>query len=136
MDDLQSKLSEIMSDPEAMKQVQSLGEMLGLSQKGSSNAAPSPPPKIQTEAKQSESAPAPVTSDIMSQLGALGGDAVSEISRIMPLLSSMKQEDEATRLLSALRPFLSGEKQKKLDDAKRMMRFLKVLPLLKGGGLF
>lgn len=119
MDDLQSKLSQIMSDPEAMKQVQSLGKMLGLS--GNNNEVPK------------EKEPEPVQNNIPS---VLNNDAISGITRIMPVLNSMKQEDETTRLLLALRPFLSCEKQKKLDEAKKMLQFLKILPLLKNGGLF
>lgn len=126
MDDLQSKISQIMSDPEAVEQIRSLGNMLGLSQ-NSQNTAVNPPkssPPISENRGQNQ------------QLPSLSGDTLSGIAKMMPLLSSMKQEDEATRLLSALRPFLSEEKQKKLDEAKKMLRFLKVLPLLKNGGMF
>lgn len=129
MDDLQSKISQIMSDPEAVEQIRSLGNMLGLSQ-NSQDTAVSPP---------KTSPPSPPISENRAQnqqLSALNGDTLSGIAKMMPVLSSMKQEDEATRLLSALRPFLSEEKQKKLDEAKKMLRFLKVLPLLKNGGLF
>lgn len=122
MDDLQSKLSQIMSDPEAMKQVQSLGKMLGLS--GNNNEVPK------------EKEPESVQNNISSVASVLNNDAISGITRIMPVLNSMKQEDETTRLLLALRPFLSREKQKKLDEAKKMLQFLKILPLLKNGGLF
>lgn len=126
MDDLQSKISQIMSDPEAVEQIRSLGNMLGLSQ-NSQNTAVSPP-KTSTPISENRAQ--------NQQLSALNGDTLSGIAKMMPVLSSMKQEDEATRLLSALRPFLSEEKQKKLDEAKKMLRFLKVLPLLKNGGLF
>ncbi|MDD6225232.1 MAG: hypothetical protein PUB41_03120 [bacterium] len=126
MDDLQSKISQIMSDPEAVEQIRSLGNMLGLSQNSQNTAVnpPKPSPPISENRAQNQ------------QLSALNGDTLSGIAKMMPVLSSMKQEDEATRLLSALRPFLSEEKQKKLDEAKKMLRFLKVLPLLKNGGLF
>lgn len=117
MDDIQSQISRIMSDPEAMKQVQSLGEMLGLSQ----NNKPEPKP------------PEPEKTDISSLLG---NDTLSGITKLMPVLSSMKQDDETTKLLLALRPFLSEDKRRRLDEAKKMLQFLKVLPLLKNGGLF
>lgn len=118
MDDIQSKISQILSDPEAMKQVQSLGEMLGITQ---NQKPPEPKP------------PEPVKNDITSLLGS---DTLSGITKLMPVLSSIKQEDETTRLLLALKPFLSEEKRRKLDEAKKMLQFLKVLPLLKNGGLF
>lgn len=129
MDDLQSTISQIMSDPEALKQVQSLGEKLGLSGNSNNVSIPEEPPRL----------PELPQNDMTSLLGNdtfLGNDALSSITRIMPILNMVKQEDETTQLLMALRPFLSEDKRKKLDDAKRMLQFLKVLPLLKNGGLF
>lgn len=121
MDDLQNAISQIMSDPEALKQVQSLGEQLGLT--NNSFNAPEEKPKL-PEVPQND----------MTSL--LGNDTLSSITRIMPILNMVKQEDETTQLLMALRPFLSEDKRRKLDDAKRMLQFMKVLPLLKNGGLF
>ena len=48
MDNIQDKIAEIMADPEALSQVQSLGKMLGIS----GNAEPSlpaPPPEPTVE---------------------------------------------------------------------------------------
>lgn len=55
---------------------------------------------------------------------------------LAPLLSGIKNEDENTRLLNSLRPFLSGDREKRLDEAIRMLRMLKVMPLLKDQHLF
>ncbi len=111
MDDIQSKIAEIMADPEAMKEVQSLGKMLGL---GSDEPAPAPPPP--------SNAP-------------LSTEALGAVAKLMPLLSMANQEDDTSRLLSALTPFLSEEKCRKLDSAKKMLRIIKLLPVLKEGGL-
>lgn len=121
MDDLQNAISQIMSDPEALKQVQSLGEQLGLT--GNNINVTEEKPKL-PEVPQND----------MTSL--LGNDALSSITKIIPILNMVKQEDETTQLLMALRPFLSEEKRKKLDDAKRMLQFMKILPMLKNGGLF
>lgn len=124
MDDMQNKISQIMSDPEAMKQVQSLGKMLGLAQNEDSNES-SPIKNIPQNEHQNNG---------IASL--LGDDTFSSFAKIMPLLQSVKQEDETTHLLLALRPFLSDSKRKRLDDAKKMLQLLKILPLLKGNGLF
>ncbi len=58
------------------------------------------------------------------------------LARLAPLLSGLKNEDENTRLLNSLRPFLSGDREKRLDEAIRMLRMLKVMPLLKDQHLF
>ena len=103
-----------MSDPEAMSQVQSLGKMLGL---GSGS--------------NSEPPPAPVENNNNN----IPNEMMSKLTQIMPLFSSLRQEDDTTRLLSALRPFLSEEKRAKLKNAKRILQFMKLIPLLKESGL-
>lgn len=114
MSELQDTLRQIMSNPEAMRQVQSLGEQLGL------NAAslPSAPP-----------APVPAPPD------KTGGDMLSAFSKLAPLMRA-PQNDETAALLNALRPFLSEEKQERLRHAQRLIGLMRVIPLLKDSGLF
>lgn len=81
-------------------------------------------------------------------LGALGGNGggagnalgaspeiLNTIMKIAPLLGTLNQEDDNTRLLNALRPLLKSERQKKLDEAIKIMRMLKFLPILKEQGI-
>ena len=102
MSEMQDAINQILSDPEAMKQVQSLGEQLGLSK---------PQPKPEPEG-----------------LGAL--------TKLAPLMNNFSADDEVSRLLEALRPFLGEEKRRRLDQAARLMRLIKVIPLIKDSGLF
>ncbi len=111
MDNLGDKIAEIMADPDALKEVQNLGKMLGISSE--------------------ESAPPPKAEDSF-----LSDDALKGIAKIAPLLSQANKEDDTTRLLSALRPFLSEEKCRKLDSAKKMIGLMRILPALKSEGLF
>ena len=112
MSELQDALNKIMSDPEAMRQVQSLGEQLGLS-----GSAPAPQPPVQ-------SVP--------------GGNAemMSALAKLAPLMSASAQNDETTELLNALRPFLSGEKLERLAHAEKLTRLIRLIPLLRDSGLF
>ena len=55
---------------------------------------------------------------------------------LAPLMSSYSVDDEVSRLLNALRPFLGEEKLRRLDQAQRLMKLIKVIPLLKDSGLF
>ena len=103
-----------MSDPEAISQVQSLGKILGLGS-GSNNEPP----------------PAPVENNNNN----IPNEMMSKLTQIMPLFSRLRQEDDTTRLLSALRPFLSEGKRAKLDSAKRILQFMKLIPLLRESGL-
>ena len=111
MSELQDTLQKIMSDPEAMRQVQSLGKQLGLGE-----STPAPPP-------------APVQSPV-------SGDMMAAFSKLAPLMNVAKPSDETTALLNALRPFLSGEKLERLNSAQKLLSLIRMIPLLKDSGLF
>ena len=112
-DDLSSKLSGILSDPEAMREVAALASQLGMDAPG----------------VHKEESPQPTAPQDSDQTAAM-------LTGLMPLLGSLKQEDETTRLLEAMRPFLSEERQIKLDKAKRLIRVMKLMPMLKDLPLF
>ncbi len=85
------------------------------------------------------SPPAQQPSAVQNPLSALGGitpEMLQAVSRIAPLLSQVNREDDSTRLLHALRPLLSPPRQKKLDEAVKILQMMRLLPLLKDSGLF
>ncbi len=123
MSELQDTLRQIMSNPEAMRQVQSLGEQLGL------NAASSASSASAASAASASPAPVPAPPD------KTGGDMLSAFSKLAPLMRA-PQNDETAALLNALRPFLSEEKQERLRHAQRLIGLMRVIPLLKDSGLF
>ena len=110
MSELQDTINQIMSDPEAMRQVQSLGEKLGLSGKPAPPAAPSAPSG--------------------------NAEMMTALSKLAPLMSSAAPNDETTALLNALKPFLSGEKLQRLQSAGRLIRLVRMIPLLRESGMF
>ena len=65
-------------------------------------------------------------------LSGLSGDTLQSIMRILPMLSEVNKEDDTSRLLNALRPFLGPDRRKKLDESAKMLHMMKLLPLLKG----
>ena len=111
MSDIQDKINQILNDPEALKQVQSLGAQLGLSGNAPVNQAPEPP-------------------------NTNSGDMMSAFAKFAPMMSSFAEDDDVSRLLNALRPFLSEEKQQKLDPAQRLMKLVRIIPLIKDSGVF
>ncbi len=117
MSEIEDKINQILSNPEALKQVQSLGRQLGLS-------GESPEPKPQAQLVQE------------SDSSLLGDDTLATITRLAPVLRQMQSDDDTSRLLFALRPFLSEEKRHKLDNAEKMIKFIKIIPLLKDNGMF
>lgn len=111
MDDLSEKLSGILNDPEAMRDIAALASQLGVDAPG-----------IHKEEEKRQKPPA--------------DDTAAQLMALAPMLGSLKQEDDTTRLLDAMRPFLSEERQQKLDKAKRLIKVMKLMPLIKDLPLF
>lgn len=114
MSDIQDQINQILNNPEAMRQVQSLGAKLGLDASSSAPSMPAAPP-----------APSADSGDLTRALGALA-----------PLMGRVSKNDETAVLLNALRPFLSEERAQRLDQAQRLMKLMKLIPLIKDSGLF
>lgn len=76
------------------------------------------------------------TSESSSPIGDIPIDTMSKLMKIMPLLSSVNKEDENARFLRALKPHLKDKRQRKLDEAIKMMQILKILPILKEQDIF
>ncbi len=146
MDNLQDIFSSVLSDPQAMAKIRSLGKELGL---GSDNTGNTSAEK--TQAPQTNNPPFDISalSSLLSSgsnnpqpssssglSGSLSPDTMQSIARLMPLLSGLSQEDETTALLTSLRPFLSAEKRRRLDDAGKMLRVMRILPKLRSTGIF
>ncbi len=145
MDGLEQQLSQFLSDPNSMKQLQSMISSLGLnSQQGGwgegSQPAPEPAQSI------------PDMSALAGMLGALGGgqstsqkppahgpegpDTLAMVAKLAPMLSQLNREDDSTRLLTALRPLLGPERRKKVDEAVKILQMMRLLPMLRDmGGL-
>ena len=125
MEDLTAKVQEILGSEEGMKQLQEMAKMLGLS--GGEEPAPQP-------------APQPDLGAILSGLTGGGQAAPSGEPPISPaglaklgsLLQSAKRDTPGAALLRALR---REGRQKRVDEALRIMRLLSLWPVLQQSGL-
>lgn len=106
MDDFSDQISKILGDPQAMEQIKSMADMLGTQ-------------------NQPQQKPAPVSQPQLSP------EILNAVTKMMPLLGEMKQDDNSTRLLAALRPFLSNDRRQRLDEAARMLQMMRLLPIIK-----
>ena len=52
-------------------------------------------------------------------------------SGLLSIMQGINSTDDRTELIKALKPFLSAEKQQRADEAMRLLKLLKVLPLLR-----
>lgn len=127
MDDLTQKLNDLLSSPDSMEKIRSAMASLGVGD---------------------ESAPASGEEDggaLSSLLAGLMGQSsreasappeggglpdLSVLAKLAPLMAGINQEDENTALLKALRPYLHGEREKRLDDAIQILKFMRIMPLL------
>lgn len=112
MEDMSRKINEILSDPQMMEQIKGLAGILGQSQE-------QPKPEPQNNIMQSMPDP----------------NMIGTVMKLAPFLQSAGGEDDSTRLLKALKPFLKGDRADRIDGAIRMMGFMKMLPLLKNSGI-
>lgn len=135
MDDISSRINQILSDPQSMQQLQTLAQSLGLSAPAETTVPP----------------PSPSGGIDMSQVGALLSqfglgqqqqttpppsidmNSILQIQKAMQLFANGNKNVE---LLRSLRPLLSERRQKKVDDAVRIMQLIQMLPMLKEAGLF
>ena len=143
MDDLTKKLENLLNSPDGMEKIQSaMAALGGLADQPQESAAPAAPAQDGGGL------------DLSGLLAALGGGGaapaaalpadskssglpdLSMLTKMAPLLSSMRRDDENTVLLKALRPYLHGDREKRLDDAIKIMQFIRVMPLLRDRGLF
>lgn len=146
MDDLAQKLAAMLNDPGTIAQVQSI---MGALSNGNSAEKPNLSTAENTQ-KQPVPAESTTAANPLAMLSALSGaapagsspampalntEALGLITRLAPLLSSLQQEDDSTRLLHALRPLLGTHRQQKLDEALRLLQIMRALPLLKQSGI-
>ena len=149
-DDLSDKLSGILNDPAAMQEIAALASQLGMDapgelkegkkgtgerseENGTRGTRPHDPPDHKDSVD---------LQGLMNSLNLNGhqqktdSDTVSQLMALAPMLGKLRQEDETTRLLDAMRPFLSEERQHKLDKAKRLIKVLRLMPLVRELPLF
>lgn len=123
MDDLTEKVQQILGSEDGMRQLQEMAKMLGLSGDGSGGSGAAAPGGLDLGPLLSgqQEDPPPISP--------------ADLKRIGGMMQNMKQDTPGTTLLKALRPLLREERQKKVDQAVRMMRLFSLLPILQESGL-
>ena len=150
MDDLNTRLGQILSDPQSMAQLQSMAAALGLGQNSTTVNNTQNPPQNQAPASSTggldlnslaallgglgasaQAAPPPPSPAPTGGLGSLG-----TLGLLGGLLGSRQgAEDKNVQLLRALRPHMSPARQGRVDDAIRLIQLLGLLPALRDSGL-
>ena len=108
MDDLSEQLSALLSDPNGMERIKDMAQSLLGGQKTE-----------QTDQIQK---------DEEINIGAL--------TQMMKLMKKSGNDDSRIKLLLALKPNLSPERQERVDSAIRILKLIELAPMLKDLGLF
>ena len=118
LEELSALVAPLLNDPETMNSLKQAAEQMGF---GSllSGASDGSSEKAAGGAEKKATQPIELPTEMLSAA-----------ARLAPLLSAQK-EDNTTRLLSALRPFLSQPRAKRLDEAERLLSVTRVLSILK-----
>ena len=138
MDDLMTKIQNVLNDEESMKQIKELAGMLG------NDLIPQ---------EQPESSPkdnsAPDFSKLIANLGGMmnnesqpqqqnnqaNGVDIQKLIQLGTVISSANKSDKNVDLLVALRPLLKEENQLKIDRLIKIFQLFAVYPALKESGL-
>ncbi|WP_079699997.1 hypothetical protein [Provencibacterium massiliense] len=149
MEDMASALGSLLNNPQTMQQIMNLANQLGLGGDGAAPAADAQPPAAPPPAQpaQPQAQPAPPLQNLFTPPPAqpaapsaaanlLGSLDVNTIAKVSQILQGLNTRDSNVELLLALKPHFGEKRQKKVDDAIRIMQLVKMLPLLKETGIF
>ena len=107
MDDISEKLAELLNDPGGMEKIKGMAQSLLFEEK----------PK-----EKEESLPADLD--------------IGAITRVLGMMKQGSNDDSRVRLLLALKPNLSPDRQAKVDSAIKILKLIELAPLLGDLGLF
>ena len=97
------------------------------------------PPKKEPETKHNKQEGEQFNiEDLLKNIGgsnAFGMPDLSQLSAIVPILQAFNSKDERLDFINALKPLLSEERQKKADEATKLVKLMSVLPLLRERGI-
>ncbi|TCL43023.1 hypothetical protein [Harryflintia acetispora] len=149
MEDMASALGSLLNNPQTMQQIMNLANQLGLGGDGAAPAADAQPPAAPPPAQpaQPQAQPIPPLQNLFTPPPAqpaapnaaanlLGSLDVNTIAKVSQILQGLNTRDSNVELLLALKPHFGEKRQKKVDDAIRIMQLVKMLPLLKETGIF
>lgn len=119
-EDLARKISTLLSDPGSLERLRTAASAFGLG-----DLTPSAP---DAPTKKPDPPDQPASAAGLPDLGMLGN--------LLPLLKDFNKDDENITLLRSLRPYLHGEREKRLDESIKMLQLMRMLPLLQERGLF
>lgn len=124
MDDMMSRLQDVLNDEESMNQIKKLAEMLG---QGNGEDTPDMSSFFGSNNNHA-------SNDGEKQTGDFNFD-MSKIMAIQKIIQQANTRDKNTDFLYALRPLLKNESQVKIDRITKVFKLLAIWPVIKESGL-
>lgn len=155
MQDIMSKLQEILSTKEGQNQLNSIASMLNPNGGGNQNSTPPPQNSQNTEPPENNSqgqgfdlsslasmfsnmnstSEQPTQSQEDTSSGGLPNIDMNLLMSLQSAFSSMGSNDKNSQLLLALKPHFSEKRQEKVDKAMKIMNLISLWPILKDSGV-
>lgn len=114
MDNMNDMLSSVLGDPESLRQIQELADML----------------KDETEDSSQDK-----KADVASENDSSDGFDPAMLMSIMGAVSAAGGDDKNRSLILALKPYLSSERQARADKAVKFLKMYAVFNELKKSGM-
>ena len=128
MSEFDDKLNALLSDPDKMAQIMQLAQSIsgsGTLEAEPAAAPPSPPTAPPPPQSPPNPAPNPNPLSALAGLSGLGSGLDPKLlAKLLPLVQELgsQQDSNARTLLYALRPYLKGERQEKVERALQLAR--------------
>lgn len=117
MDDMESKLSAILGDPQMMRQIMSMAQALG--QSPPEPPGQDPPPQQETPKQAPPPKQSPPPRPVQPPVPAFGGTDMAMLQKLMSAARQSGIDKDQQNLLKALSPYLSRDRIIKLEKAMR-----------------
>ena len=113
MDDLTAKISELLNSQEGIKQIAEMAQQLGIdpSQLDGVLGGETPPKKEKP---------------VQDMFDGIDMETIFKLQRIMNQMNS----DKDTALLDALKPYMSPQRSRKIEEAKKIMSLMRIIPII------
>ena len=138
MEDISAKIAQILSDEESMHQI--MGMMSLLSGGGEGNVPPDLGSLLSAlGGTNSGSQQQGEEEDFSGRQGSApsgqGGFDPGMLGKMGKMLGQAQQHDKNIELLMALRPYFAEPRKNKVDEAIKLLKVLRLLPLLRESGI-
>lgn len=128
MDNIGELINSVLSDPGAMEKLRETARQFGIDADALVGESGETGGESHSEVLETQSSD---SNKNLNSTGDINMDMISAMTKITPLLSKLREEDDMTRLIHALKPYLSGDRRKKADEADKIMAVMRIIPLLK-----